>query len=301
MSTRPRRSAAQRASMAITDMADRDSAMTSRYRRLGEGRGSGRAPSADSNMSSVLASGSRKRQSGAASSLREQSVSDGVVHSRRPTRGVARGGAVPPPSIKVSKPAGEGASVVTAPRGVGRPPGSGNKLRAPLTSKPGPKSKVRRDGEGGSREGTPDLSKMTRRQRARFEETPQEYMKLSDEVQVKKHFTAEELSMRRAEMARRRRNLSEKRNEEVKAETINKLLKRQAPKTTKKNALAGDDSGDEDGRPRPDPTIIRWVSNSKGSRVAVAAELLAGPVGSVFRTLGSAMPPRKVQLVEEVA
>jgi len=36
------------------------------------------------------------------------------------------------------------------------------------------------------------------------------------EVQVKKHFTAEELSMRRAEMARRRRNLSEKRNEEVK-------------------------------------------------------------------------------------
>jgi len=32
----------------------------------------------------------------------------------------------------------------------------------------------------GSRAGTPDLSKMTRRQRARFEETPQEYMKLSD-------------------------------------------------------------------------------------------------------------------------
>lgn len=36
-------------------------------------------------------------------------------------------------------------------------------------------------------------------------------------MQAKKHFTAEELSMRRAEMARRRRNLSEKRNEEVKA------------------------------------------------------------------------------------
>lgn len=33
---------------------------------------------------------------------------------------------------------------------------------------------------------------------------------------MKKHFTAEELSMRRQEMARRRRNLSEKRNEEVK-------------------------------------------------------------------------------------
>ena len=34
--------------------------------------------------------------------------------------------------------------------------------------------------EDGSRAGTPDLSKMTRRQRARFEEEPQEYMKLSD-------------------------------------------------------------------------------------------------------------------------
>ena len=35
-------------------------------------------------------------------------------------------------------------------------------------------------------------------------------------MQVKKHFTAEEHAMRRAEMARRRRNLSEKRTEEVK-------------------------------------------------------------------------------------
>lgn len=36
------------------------------------------------------------------------------------------------------------------------------------------------------------------------------------EVQVKKHLTAEEHAMRRAEMARRRKNLSEKRNEEEK-------------------------------------------------------------------------------------
>lgn len=36
------------------------------------------------------------------------------------------------------------------------------------------------------------------------------------EVQAKKTFTVEEKAMRRAEMARRRRNLSEKRNEEVK-------------------------------------------------------------------------------------
>lgn len=39
------------------------------------------------------------------------------------------------------------------------------------------------------------------------------------EVQVKKHLTAEEHAMRRAEMARRRKNLSEKRNEEEKVRT----------------------------------------------------------------------------------
>lgn len=43
------------------------------------------------------------------------------------------------------------------------------------------------------------------------------------EVQAKKVFTAEEKAMRRAEMARRRRNLSEKRNEEVKVCYLQKL------------------------------------------------------------------------------
>jgi hypothetical protein len=36
------------------------------------------------------------------------------------------------------------------------------------------------------------------------------------EAQKKKHLTAEEHAMRRSEMARRRKNLSEKRNEEEK-------------------------------------------------------------------------------------
>ena len=153
------------------------------------------------------------------------------------------------------------------------------------------------DEDDEDREGTPDLSKMTRRQRARFEETPQEYMKLSDEVQVKKVFTAEELSMRRAEMARRRRNLSDKRNEEVKAETINKLLKRQAPKTTKKNALGDDD--DEEGGSSTTTVFIRWTSNQQGSRVAVTDDLLAGPIGeTVFG--GPSARPRARKMVDEV-
>jgi hypothetical protein len=42
---------------------------------------------------------------------------------------------------------------------------------------------------------------------------------------VKKHLTAEEHAMRRAEMARRRKNLSEKRNEEEKVFTSSYSVK----------------------------------------------------------------------------
>ena len=55
--------------------------------------------------------------------------------------------------------------------------------------------------------------------------------------------------MRRAEMARRRKNLSEKRNEEEKADTINRLLKKQAPKRRGKISQAeieAQDRGDDE-------------------------------------------------------
>ncbi|KAF4950065.1 hypothetical protein FSARC_13310 [Fusarium sarcochroum] len=148
--------------------------------------------------------------------------------------------------------------------------------------------------EEGSQDESPDLTKMTKRQRARFEDEPHQYMKLSDEVQAKKVFTAEELSMRRQEMARRRRNLSEKRNEEVKMETINKLLKKQAPKVNRKAAAGG--GGDDENR--PNPIFIRWVSNKSGVRVAVTEELLDSPAGKVF---GSAPKIAPGKMVEEVA
>jgi Ino eighty subunit 2 len=64
-----------------------------------------------------------------------------------------------------------------------------------------------------SRLGTPDPTKLTRRQRGEDEGG---LMALSNEAQKKKHLTAEEHAARRAEMARRRKNLSEKRNEEEK-------------------------------------------------------------------------------------
>ncbi|KAG4276947.1 hypothetical protein FPRO04_07693 [Fusarium proliferatum] len=121
------------------------------------------------------------------------------------------------------------------------------------------------------------------------------YMKLSDEVQAKKVFTAEELSMRRQEMARRRRNLSEKRNEEVKMETINKLLKKQAPKINRKAAAAG--AGGLEDSNKPDPVFVRWVSNKTGVRVAVTEEMLDSPAGQVFKPASKLAPGKMVQEV----
>ena len=81
------------------------------------------------------------------------------------------------------------------------------------------------DGDGGSGSATPDLSKLTRRQRAVLDEAEEAgLMALSNEAQKKKHLTAEEHAMRRAEMARRRKNLSEKRNEEEKVCSVNEIL-----------------------------------------------------------------------------
>ncbi|KAK0941095.1 hypothetical protein LTR29_007372 [Friedmanniomyces endolithicus] len=95
----------------------------------------------------------------------------------------------------------------------------------------------------GSRSATPDLSKLTARQRGLYVQDDAAaaaagstvenagLMALSNEALKKKHFTDEEHAMRRQEMARRRKNLSDRRNEEEKMETINKLLlKKSNPK-----------------------------------------------------------------------
>lgn len=109
--------------------------------------------------------------------------------------------------------------------------------------------------------------------------------------------------MRRAEMARRRKNLSEKRNEEEKMDTINRLLKKQAPKRRGKisqaeidaNAAAGEDF-EEPEVERANPLFTRWISDAKGVRLGVPGEWFDGPVGNVFRGAPAAARP----LVEEV-
>ncbi|KAG9229109.1 PAPA-1-like conserved region-domain-containing protein [Amylocarpus encephaloides] len=158
---------------------------------------------------------------------------------------------------------------------------------------------------GGSRASTPDLTKLTKRQRAALDEGGSGHLlALPDEVQTKKHLTVEEQSLRRAEMARRRKNLSEKRNEEEKMETINKLLKKQAPKT---NARRKDFSGitgeatPEGEAPKANAMFVRWVSNKDGMRIGVPEEWLGAPIGGMFQNSVKPSGNMSGKLIEEVS
>lgn len=139
--------------------------------------------------------------------------------------------------------------------------------------------------------------------------------------------------MRRAEMARRRKNLSEKRNEEEKVssisslhspssfpsllstpfpssllplstptnlsptvlqmDTINRLLKKQAPKRRGKISGAELQSADpadptsttaaqEPEVEKPNPVFTRWISNAQGIRLGVPSEWEGTGAGKVF-------------------
>ncbi|OKL61097.1 hypothetical protein UA08_03169 [Talaromyces atroroseus] len=156
------------------------------------------------------------------------------------------------------------------------------------------------DGLGSDDDSALDLTKLTKRQRGSL---GTDFLQLPMEPQVKKHLTAEEHAMRRAEMARRRKNLSEKRNEEEKMDTINRLLKKQAPKRRGRVPVA--ELGGE-GTPdvaaefeKPDETVIRWISNRDGCKVAVPAEMLGAPVSRPFGSFTGIGSSRR-KLIEEV-
>lgn len=140
---------------------------------------------------------------------------------------------------------------------------------------------------------------------------------------MKKHLTAEERAMRRAEMARRRKNLSEKRNEEEKVgpsnlpthgpqgvqmtnlekmDTINRLLRKQAPKRRGRAAAAeGTDTtpGEQEALEpeKADPLMVRWVSNADGCKVHVPDEWLGTPAGRLF---GRPVPAGTGKMVDEL-
>lgn len=76
-------------------------------------------------------------------------------------------------------------------------------------------------------------------------------------------------------------------------DTINRLLKKQAPKRRGKISAAeitaqehGDDSPPEQQQeeeiPPANPVYVRWVSDRDGCRVGVPGEWFGAPVGRVF-------------------
>lgn len=78
-------------------------------------------------------------------------------------------------------------------------------------------------------------------------------------------------------------------------DTINRLLKKQAPKRRGKisaaeisaNAHSNDDTvSQEPEYERANPVFTRWVSDRNGCRVGVPGEWLEGPAGKVFGPAG---------------
>lgn len=90
-------------------------------------------------------------------------------------------------------------------------------------------------------------------------------------------------------------------------ETINKLLKKQAPKTNaRRRDLNGENGVQENGEPgKPNPIFVRWISNKEGSSISVPGEWLESPVGEVLKNgvkqqhkQGLLPEPAKAQLLD---
>lgn len=84
----------------------------------------------------------------------------------------------------------------------------------------------------------------------------------------------------------------------VQFDTINRLLKRQAPKRQKK-----EDKNENDAEGRAPMSFVRIISNNDGTRLAIPDQWLDAPVGEIFKqsqkpSMKSAHPQR---MVEEVS
>ncbi|CCX32044.1 PAPA-1-like conserved region-domain-containing protein [Pyronema domesticum] len=170
-----------------------------------------------------------------------------------------------------------------------------------------------------SRTGTPDMSRLTNRQRTKLGDiTTADLLELPSGYETKGSaaksvsLSVQEQELKRAEMARRRKNLTDQKLEEEKIDTINRLLKKQTPKMRGRGRATGDATpADGNGditmggmeAPSP-PTMMRWVSNKDGIRLAIPETWMNGPIGKAYskqeetETMRNAGTKRK--LVEEL-
>lgn len=86
-------------------------------------------------------------------------------------------------------------------------------------------------------------------------------------------------------------------------DTINRLLKKQAPKRRGRvpmGELGGEATPDDAVEPeRADATFIRWISTSEGCKVAVPTEMLGIPASRPFGGFSGVVAPGS-KLIEEV-
>ena len=91
-------------------------------------------------------------------------------------------------------------------------------------------------------------------------------------------------------------------------DTINKLLKKQAPKRRGK-ITAAETAGDTTPKiqevqefVKPEPTMIRYLSNREGCRIGVPEEWFGTPAGKLFGNLSDERESRTQvrRLVEEI-
>lgn len=126
---------------------------------------------------------------------------------------------------------------------------------------------------------TKDISKMTERQRKKVLEDSQSnvdsdadgLMQLSNERSKRKVLTEEELQLKKLETARKRRNFTEKKLEEEKQDTLNKLLKKRAVKVRNLDSLNDEALSTELPR-RPllqHKLLLKYVSSKSGLSLGI--------------------------------
>ncbi|EHY60321.1 hypothetical protein HRR83_000080 [Exophiala dermatitidis] len=155
---------------------------------------------------------------------------------------------------------------------------------------------------------TPDLSRLTKRQRGRPEDQGT-LLALDMAPQQRKFFTDEEKAMKKDEHARKRKELTKRKIQEEKAAALNRLLKPQvskargaAPKpetlaAATAAATAASPYDEEEAVPKANPLYTRWVSTKDGVKLGVPDEWLGKRVGRMF---GPPLPSDGNPLVQEV-
>lgn len=119
------------------------------------------------------------------------------------------------------------------------------------------------------------MSKMTARQRAAAIGAEPELLELPQGPSKKKIFTADEVAMRKVETSRRRKHLLNKKLEEEKAETIERLLKK---------PVGG----------RRGATTSRLAAQTKVERPAEGSPMLTLPIQGGVDANGQVIPPEQL-------